>query len=330
MMKTRDFVACGLKNITCATWLILTLVFSACTSTPEKASSVPHYMADMPVQPPKKLKPVARFDSPEIDESSGIVKSQRYADVYWTHNDSGDVARIFPIRLDGSDVGPSAGQGILVDGAVNRDWEDIASDHAGNLLIGAFGNNANRRRDLAVYVVPEPDPYANRPAQVSQRVPFHFPEQTAFPQQDNNYDVEALFVANGTWHILTKHRADTETRLYRFSGYSQTESNPLTLLASFSSRGMVTAADALADGSRVAVLTYGSLWVFQPPQNDDGSYDVDRMFAGDIFWQPIRAKQCEAVCFIDPDSVLITNEQGALFMVSLMKGLTMHPTGLVR
>ncbi|MEM9227351.1 MAG: hypothetical protein AAGA45_05230 [Verrucomicrobiota bacterium] len=316
MMKTRDFVACGLKNRTCAIGLSLLLV-SGCATAPDHAPEVQHFKAAIRSQPPKKLQSSARFASAQINESSGIAKSQRYADVYWTHNDSGDSARLFPIRLDGNDVGPSAGQGIPVKGAVNRDWEDIASDHEGNLLIGAFGNNANRRRDLAVYVVPEPDPYVNGPAQVSRRVPFHFPEQRQFPPPDNNYDVEALFVADGTWYVLTKHRADTETRLYRFSQYSETKSNPLTLLASFSSRGMVTAADALPDGSKVAVLTYGSLWVFHPPLSDDGSYEVERMFAGEFSWQPIRAKQCEAVCFIDSDMVLITNEQGELFVVGI-------------
>ena len=41
-----------------------------------------------------------------LAEVSGIAKSQTYEDTYWVHNDSGDEARLFAIRADGSVIVP--------------------------------------------------------------------------------------------------------------------------------------------------------------------------------------------------------------------------------
>jgi len=72
---------------------------------------------------------------------------------------------------------------------------------------------------------------------------------------------------------------------------------------------MVTAAEANDDGSKLAVLTYNSVWVFQ---KENASY-----FQGKIKWLPIKAKQCEAICFKDDEQLLITNEQSELFILPI-------------
>ncbi len=288
--------------IFCAT---AALLWAGCTS-----SNVPYSRIQVPITGPRQIEPVATFHSHVIKESSGIVKSARYEGVYWTHNDSGDRARIFPVTIEGLTVALGDGLGIPVEFADNEDWEDIASDHAGNLLIGDFGNNANRRQNLRVYVVPEPDPSYAKQAIAKRVIPFHFPEQKEFPPAAANFDTEAIFVANDTWYVLTKHRADADTCLYRFDSYREDMSNTLTLVSSFGARGMVTGADALADGSRVAVLVYDNIWIFEPPEGD-----VDRLTEGKIYWRPYRLGQCEGICFIDADTLLVTNEDAELFVI---------------
>ncbi|MFN3690132.1 MAG: hypothetical protein ACK4UU_04320, partial [Fimbriimonadales bacterium] len=90
------------------------------------------------------LTPQAKVGHQPIDEMSGIARSRTYEGVYWVHNDSGDRARLFPIRLDGSVVVPPfvsrrdssdraedptvVYEGVQIEGAVNIDWEDIALD----------------------------------------------------------------------------------------------------------------------------------------------------------------------------------------------------------
>ena len=143
-----------------------------------------------------ELKPHAIVRHKPIDEMSGIARSRTYDGVYWVHNDSGDRARIFPIRLDGSVVIPpfvsrrdtsdrsedpsAVYEGIHIEGAVNIDWEDIAID-GDTLYIADVGNNSNARRDLAVYVVKEPNPEATLQAHALKRIPIAYPTRRRSP-----------------------------------------------------------------------------------------------------------------------------------------------------
>jgi hypothetical protein len=169
-----------------------------------------------------ELKPHAVVQHKPIDEMSGIARSRTYDGVYWVHNDSGDRARIFPIRLDGSVVIPPfvsrrdtsdrpedpsvVYEGIHIEGAVNIDWEDIAID-GDTLYIADVGNNGNARRDLAVYVVKEPNPEATLQAHALKRIPIAYPDQKAFPDEKWHFDCEAVFVFRGKLYFITKHRA---------------------------------------------------------------------------------------------------------------------------
>ena len=56
----------------------------------------------IPERPPADLKPYASLASRASIEPSGMVKSRRWPDLYWTLNDSGDEPRIFPVHKDGS------------------------------------------------------------------------------------------------------------------------------------------------------------------------------------------------------------------------------------
>ena len=78
-----------------------------------------------------------------ISEISGLVRSQRYPDTWWVHNDSGDEARLFAIDDRGDVIippwlrdrdfhgetpvaGASPWVGHRVALAANYDWEDLA------------------------------------------------------------------------------------------------------------------------------------------------------------------------------------------------------------
>lgn len=180
---------------------------------------IPPRSVSLPPTSFRFVAPIATLQPTATAESSGIIRSLQHEGVYWTHNDSGDAARIFAVGLDGSAVTPS-GQldpypGIAISGATNVDWEDIARGPDDMLIISDLGNNENTRQDLAIYFVPEPDPLVDTTIPATKRIPVHYPEQTAFPPPDNNYDSEAVFWANGKVYVLTKHRADNLTRLYR-------------------------------------------------------------------------------------------------------------------
>ena len=267
---------------------------------------------DLPDKEAVVLQPYTTFNSDMINESSGIIKSRSREDLFWTHNDSGDDARIFPVNRKGELLIPEwtdQYQGFMIPDAVNIDWEDISIDNNGNLIIGACGNNGNARKDLAIYLVKEPNPANALASRYYKKIPFFFPDQDSFPPIKNNYDCEAVFTKDNKIYLLSKNRADDNTTLYRFDSMSTEQITPLTKLGTFQIMGDVTSADYSQEENKLAILTYNNIWLFEAVKGDD-------FFHGKISWLPIKAKQCEAICF-DEDKLIITNEQMELFEVPL-------------
>jgi hypothetical protein len=96
-----------------------------------------------------------RIDDPRVVESSGLVASRRHAGVLWTHNDSGDAARLFAIGRDGRVLAT-----LRLAGVQARDWEAMAVGRddrgAPALFVGDIGDNQGVWPSVAVYRVAEP------------------------------------------------------------------------------------------------------------------------------------------------------------------------------
>lgn len=295
-------------------------------------------LAAQPAAEVRALTPVAQMTHAPLDEVSGIVKSRRYPNTYWVHNDSGDQPRLFAVRADGTTIMPPflsgglyvgppvAGKqeypGIRIDLAANFDWEDIALD-GDTLYIADLGNNGNARRDLGVYVLTEPNPEAVDRARVLRWLPVAYPDQDAFPGDRWHFDCEAIFVFRGKLYVLTKHRAsrqigvpETGSNLYRLDSAHTDRVNVLKRVdGHLDLGGWVTAADLSPDGKTLAVLCQGpvqSVWLFDAPRSGDrflSSTARRLVFTG--------ARQCEAICFDGDDQLLVTNEQRDLFRLSV-------------
>ena len=257
------------------------------------------------------------YEVPGLDEPSGLAASLRNPGVFWTHNDSGDEARIFAVTVDGKLLGE-----FSVGGADAVDWEAITIDGNGRLYIADMGNNFNNREDLVIYVVPEPEvdpvtPGVGGALTVEYAIPFHYPDQGGFPEVDNeNFDAEAIFWANEKLYVLTKHRSDFETTLYRFDDLAPSESKAISRISTFDVGGedrpfggRVTGADATPDGQRLAVLTYHAVFVFEKPVAGD---DYLSRLVNRIDFDQETTGQVEAIAWDDANLVL-TNEQGLIF-----------------
>jgi hypothetical protein len=239
------------------------------------------------------------------------VKSRVYQDVYWTHNDSGDIPRIFPVTVEGNIVKPRLAplyNGIIIQNAENNDWEDIAVDNKGNLIIGDIGNNNNGRKNFSIYIIREPSPFDLGKVKVSQEILFHYPDKMHSKSKVESINAEAIFWAYEKIYILNKLSKGKYTDLYCLESFDQDRSNPLSLKGSFNFHGSVTGADATMDGRRLVVLTYKGIWLFETKD-----FDTD-YFHGKISWLPISAGQCEGVC-IDNEEIIISNESRKLFKV---------------
>ena len=262
-----------------------------------------------------ELKPYTRLDTKLVRESSAFLKSRSLKNIYWTLNDSGNKPVIFAFTRDGRPVKPdfvsdAEYKGIVISSAVNTDWEAMTADDQGNLIIADAGNNRNRRKNLAVYLLAEPDPGKTVTAVAAKKIAFRYPDQKKFPPKRMEFDSEALFWANGRLYLLTKHRTDTRVKLYRFNSLEPGEAQTLKLISSFDIQSMATDAAVTPDGKKMAVLTYGGAWLFEKPAGSDDYFSGRRRrFA-------FGAGQCEGITFDGPDTLLISNEDNELFEIN--------------
>ena len=267
-----------------------------------------------------------------LSEISGIVKSTRYENTYWVHNDSGDSARLFAIREDGAVLypgfvrnkrigmkdSPDLWQGLPVFVAANQDWEDITID-GDAIYIADIGNNGNARRDLGVYVVREPNPKAITNARPIQYLPIEYPDQKQYPARQWHFDSESMFIDGGVPYFITKHRQpgkirdwESGAKLYRLETRYTDKVNKLVQVGSNPHVAVATGADLSPDGQWLAVLCYTDIWLFQRPESGDD------WLSSSGFKLPLTFKQTgqvEAIAWKNNEELLFTNEPGQLFTV---------------
>ena len=320
-----------------------TLVHAPAPEAPATSNSLPEI--PQPAAPPqeakgpKSVERIGVMSHQPLREVSGIVKSETYDGVWWVHNDSGDKARFFAVDAEGDVIFPErlgsryhgarrvAGQrpwpGHLVHGAVNFDWEDIALSE-GRLYLADMGNNRNNRRDLGVYVVNEPNPREIQDTRKLTFYPIRYPDQHAFPPEEEiwEFDSEALFVDDGTLYMLTKHRPAGEldgmsrgTKLYRLDTMHTDKENVLTLIERHNSLPVPTGACLSPDGSKLAVLCYSAVYVFERPAEGDRWLSDGR---GHRLRLPVhRTLQAEAITWDDDKTLRIANEQRSIFRIEV-------------
>ncbi|MFV1885368.1 MAG: hypothetical protein ACMZ7B_12840 [Balneola sp.] len=259
---------------------------------------------------PLKLEAYKRIDEPAREEVSGIVKSRKYEDTYWVHGDSGTKDHIFAINSDGEIKSKNKNyNGAEIKGAKNEDWEDIALGEEGTLILADFGNNCHCRNDLKILIIEEPDPDDDK-TEVVAEYQIKYPEREGILSLflEDNYNAEAVFMKDGKIFIITKNESGGEAKLFRLDNPSETEVNILTEVTSFKFKGQVTAADISSDESKLAVLTYRSVWLFD--LEDGTPFFEDRKY-----WQPIRGvEQVESITF-SGNELIIAEENGDLYRI---------------
>lgn len=293
----------------------------------------------------RRLEPVATIPHTELAEPSGMVQSGLDPTLFWVHNDSGDVPRLFAVRLDGQVAVPPwmaakgyvarpplEGErlypGLTIKRAALNDWEDITR-MGDKLYIAETGNNGNARRDIGLYEMFEPNPAAVEEASVFRFLPIAYPEQSAYPPPGPwEYDCEAVFGWNGKLYFITKNRphgkvtvpADS-ANLYRLDSMDPLQVNMLTRVDRMEGTGgWVTAADTNADGSLIAMVIHApdpGVWLFDKPAKGD------RFFSDASRVRRLRFRdsgQIESLTFhrVDgKDELVMLNEERELYRVPL-------------
>lgn len=253
-------------------------------------------------------------------EASGLAMSRNRAGVLWAHNDSGDTARVFAFGEDGTKLGI-----FTLDGAEAVDWEDMALgpdvddagqpvDDADALYLADFGDNAAGRDTVSVYRVAEPEVTAGQDP-VEETVGEV--ERFTFTYPDGPRDAEALFVdrADGSFYVIEKRLAGGPVGIYRGS-LADWDADPAlpsalervgTFRPGASPFASVTGADLSADGSVLAVRTYGSVRLFERP----AGADLADVLGGEPCTGPVPVEaQGEAVAVAPDASASYTLPEG--------------------
>ncbi len=233
------------------------------TSTSTSATTTTAAAAKTPAAPAicGRLRTVltGKLAAPEATEISGLVASPTQPGVLWAHNDSGDRARIFALRSDGSLIAS-----LDVPGAEATDWEDIAIGPGGDLLLGDIGDNKSVRKDIDIYRVPEPR-LADGPAATAAATRLRL----TYP--DGAHDAETLLADPRTGEIvIVTKRLDGRSGVYVGRAPARDVSEEAVLRHAGDLRlgfaGLATAGDVSADGRTIAIRTYTALysWTRKP------------------------------------------------------------------
>ena len=230
---------------------------------------------------------VGSLQHPALVESSGLVASSNYPEVFWTHNDGGEPF-IFAINRQGEHLGA-----FEVQGANLIDWEAITRDDFGNLYLADTGTNGLARTHSAIHRVEEPDPSDEwGPAKVEQTWFIRFPGERE--------DCESFFVLNGYGYLVTKYPRAGAVSLYRFLLGSSTEYT-LEFVARVDIDSPVSDAALSEDRQRLAFVTEEAVEVFfinGDPANVTTSARRDTEYENDVM---------EGVTFV-PDGLLVTSD----------------------
>ena len=165
---------------------------------------------DQEIAPGVRL--ISRISDVRIAESSGVVASRRYANVFWTHNDGGGPKKQVLYAIDREGNTHAA---FPVTGPTFHDWEDIAIDDAGHLYLGDIGNNDSKADALAVYEIDEPDPASS--------VSFVSPKRgwkLKFPAAP--FDCESLFIWKDYGYVISKVFDNERAQVFRFLSKTRT------------------------------------------------------------------------------------------------------------
>ena len=238
-----------------------------------------------------------------LDENSGLAT---YGDsTVWVIEDGGNKDEIYQINLRGDIL-----KSLKVKNGDNQDWEDLTTDKAGNLYIGDIGNNANKRKDLIIYKLPNPtiEPGDKIDA---VKIKLHYPDQKDFPPKKEGlfYDSEAIFHHDGKIFIVTKNRSKAFTGEAHIYSVPDTKGTyEATLIGSFTPCKdwkicQITSIDISPKGDRIVALSYGKLFIFT-------DFTWDDFTKGNMQDIDLGARsQLESVCFLNDDTLLISDEK---------------------
>lgn len=218
------------------------------------------------------------------------------------HNDGGNDPILYFLTLKGRKF-----HQVTVTDAKNNDWEDICTDGKGNIYIGDFGNNENKRKKLHIYKVSTWN-ILKKDEVKAEEIEFTYAEQEEnYPPEESklHFDAEAMAYYKDSIHIFTKCRTkpfDGKSFHYVVSvkpgKYKLTKKSELFLGKGGFYMDAVTAAAICGDVCYI--LTYNRMIIYKMK---NGKLEYQKK----IYLKPYSQK--EAIATRDNKTVYIADEK---------------------
>ncbi len=164
-----------------------------------------------------------------LNQASGVLASRNNNGVLWTHNDSGDIARIFAIDTQGRYLGT-----YILPEAVNVDYEDIAFGpgpvpNVQYLYVGDIGDNKSTRTSIQIYRIPEPAVYL-RQAQAPSTFSLKGLANIKLTYPDGAHNAETLLVDPLTGDLFVVTKQPSVARIYQATKSQLDAGGPIPLV----------------------------------------------------------------------------------------------------
>nr|MDP9496190.1 hypothetical protein [Actinomycetota bacterium] len=234
-----------------------------------------------------------RFADPVIAESSALVAAPDGGGV-WTAGDSGDPGRWFDVDRQGRTRAVHPLRGV-----VPVDVEDGALGPTGALVLADIGDNAARRRSVALH--------ETRPGGATRT--------TVLRYADGPHDAEALLLHPRTGQTLVVTKELLGARAYEARDGVLEPVAPVAVRATGTPGGpapnqaaqlLVTGGAVSPDGRRLALRTYTDAYVYEVPGDD-----LVAALRSEPRVLPLPATpQGEAVTWTRDRSALLTSSEG--------------------
>ena len=184
--------------------------------------------------------------SDSIKETSGLIA---FDNLLWTHNDDHDKT------IYGLDSLGKIRKKIILDKAVNHDWEEISQDSS-HLYIGDFGNNyKGNRTDLQILKITKKSFLEENP--IIDTISFSYSDQTDFkPLKGNttNFDCEAFIISKDSIYLFSKEWGASKTGIYVLP--NQPGKYIAKLKETLNTEGLITGATYLESKKLIVLCGY--------------------------------------------------------------------------
>jgi len=242
-----------------------------------------------------------KLEDARITESSGLAPSRSRAGVYYTHNDSGDSARVFAFDKTGKTLAT-----INLDGTNARDCEDMASATIGGrstFYLGDIGDNGEKRASILIYRFEEPKTLSGEMHAKPEIVELTYP--------DGPHNAETLLVhpTTGAIMIVTK-TSKGASGIYALEGAATAGKHVLKKVgtvevSSLIKEGKLFTGGAWSPNARHIVLrTYLQAYEFEVPS--DGQWWKGQPTS---ISTPLEL-QGEAITYSTDEDRLLTSSEG--------------------